>query len=62
MSYLPFDYARCEGKPAGPQGLNFPEECRLCRRRTSAWGDRQSVMLPPQETPCLDRIAPLDEK
>jgi hypothetical protein len=36
--------------------LNFPEECKDCLRRTSAWGDRQAVMLPPSETPCPERI------
>lgn len=56
MSFLPFDYSRCNGKPAGPQGLNVAPECLTCARRLAPWGDRQSVMEPSKETPCPNRI------
>lgn len=59
MTFLPLDYSRCIGKPAGPQGLNFAEECRDCLRRTAPRPRGMvSQIEPPKETPCPDRIPP----
>lgn len=56
MTYLPTDYARCTGKPAGPQGLNHAPECELCMRRTAPRPHGVSFMEPPKEEPCPEKI------
>lgn len=56
MTFLPADVSRCIGKPAGPQGLNFPEECKNCARRQAARTGYQVFSNPPAETPCPLRI------
>lgn len=51
MKLHPFEQ-RCQGKPAGPQGLQTTEECFGCARRAAANPAGTPYMDPPKETPC----------
>jgi hypothetical protein len=49
---LRLDQQRCQGKRAGPQGLQTTAECFGCARRV-AWNPPGApYMEPPKETPC----------
>jgi hypothetical protein len=55
--FLPTDVARCIGKPAGPNGVNYAPECELClRRRAPRPNGLVRFMDPPKTEPCPDKI------
>ena len=61
---LLFDVARCQGSrpakhPSQTHDERLLEQCKTCKRFTSPWGQRQTVMMTPYFTgECPERIAP----